>query len=194
MVPVRQRFAPPTNVSPGDNGLIPISGSLKRMNTSAKLIFLCGKMAAGKSTLARDLAQRENSILLVQDELLDALFPGEITDIPGFVKYSSRLKNALAPHICALLSKGISVVLDFPGNTKSQRAWFRDLIERANAKHELHFVEASDALCKEQLAKRSRNLPAGAPWTSEAEFTAITAYFQPPLEDEGFNVVRHERA
>lgn len=164
------------------------------MNTSAKLIFLCGKMAAGKSTLARDLAQRENSILLVQDELLDALFPGEITDIPGFVKYSSRLKNALAPHICALLSKGISVVLDFPGNTKSQRAWFRDLIERAKAEHELHFVEASDALCKEQLAKRSRNLPAGAPWTSEAEFTAITAYFQPPSEDEGFNVVRHERA
>ena len=34
------------------------------MNTSAKLIFLCGKMAAGKSTLARDLAKRENAILL----------------------------------------------------------------------------------------------------------------------------------
>jgi shikimate kinase len=51
------------------------------MNTSAKLIFLCGKMVAGKSTLARDLAKRENAILLVQDELLDALSPGEITDL-----------------------------------------------------------------------------------------------------------------
>jgi hypothetical protein len=71
-------------------------------------------MAAGKSTLARDLAQRENAVLLVQDEFLDRPFPGEITDIPGFVKYSSRLKNALGPHVCALLSKGISVVLDFP--------------------------------------------------------------------------------
>jgi predicted kinase len=51
------------------------------MNTSAKLIFLCGKMAASKSTLARDLAKRENAVLLVQDEFLDALFPGKITDL-----------------------------------------------------------------------------------------------------------------
>jgi hypothetical protein len=45
--------------------------------------------------------------------LLDHLFPGEITDVPGFIKYSSRLRNALGPHVCALLSKGISLVLDF---------------------------------------------------------------------------------
>jgi predicted kinase len=94
------------------------------MKTSAKLILLCGKMAAGKSTLARDLAKRENAVLLVQDDFLNALFPGEITDLPGFVKRSSRLRNALLPHICTLLSRGISVVLDFPGNTKAHRVWF----------------------------------------------------------------------
>jgi hypothetical protein len=76
----------------------------------------------------------------------NALFPGEIIDIPGFVKCSSRLKGALTPLVCALLLKGISVVLDFSGNTKVQRAWFRELIERANVEHELHFVDASDAL------------------------------------------------
>jgi predicted kinase len=130
------------------------------MTTSAKLMFFCGKMAAGKSTLARNLAVRENAVLLVQDDFLNALFPGEITDIPGFVKCSSRLKNALTPHVCALLSKGISVVLDFPGNTKVQRAWFRELIERASVEHELHFVDASDALCKSQaLGEVSRSAP-----------------------------------
>jgi predicted kinase len=147
------------------------------MNSSAKLIFMCGKMAAGKSTLARALAKRENAILFVQDEFLDSLFPGEIMDLPGFVKCSSRLRSALAPHVCALLSRGISVVLDFPGNTKALRVWFRELIEQANVEHELHFVDASDALCKAQLADRSKSLPAGAPWTTEAEFAAITAYF-----------------
>ena len=35
------------------------------MNSGAKLICLCGKMAAGKSTLARDLAEREDAMLLV---------------------------------------------------------------------------------------------------------------------------------
>src|SRR5262245_46353371 len=164
------------------------------MSTPARLIFLCGKMAAGKSTLARALAEREHAILLVQDEFLESLYPGEITDIPGFVKYSSRLRNALEPHVCALLSKGTSVVLDFPGNTRAQRAWFRGIFERANVEHELHFVDASDTVCKSQLKDRSKHLPLGTPWTTDAEFEAITAYFQPPSEDEGFNVVHHERA
>jgi predicted kinase len=116
------------------------------MKTSAKLILLCGKMAAGKSTLAKDLAKRENAVLLVQDEFLDALFPGEITDLSGFVKCSSRLRRALTSHICALLSRGISVVLDFPGNTKTQRLWFREIIERAN------FEQRSACGPKQELA------------------------------------------
>ena len=120
-------------------------------------------------------------------------FPGEITDIAAYVRCSSRLKSALAPHVCALLSKGICVVLDFPANTKNQRAWFRELFDRANVSHELHFVDASDALCKRQLRERSKDLPPGSRWTTDAEFAAITTYFQPPSEDEQFNVIRHER-
>jgi predicted kinase len=163
------------------------------MSTSAKLIFLCGKMAAGKSTLARDLAARENAVLLVQDDFLNALFPGEITDIPSFVNRYTRLKNALTPHICVLLSKRIPVVLDFAAATKTQRAWFRELIELTRVEHELHFVDAQDAVCKTQLRDRSRGLPAGTRWTTEEDFEAINAYFQPPSEDEKFNVLHHER-
>src|SRR5262245_50201569 len=110
------------------------------MSGAAKLLFLCGKMAAGKSTLARDLARREQAILLVQDQFLDSLYPCEILDVPGFVKCSSRLRSALEPHVCELLMKGISVVLDFPGNTRAQRAWFRGMFERASVAHELHFI------------------------------------------------------
>jgi predicted kinase len=163
------------------------------MTNPAKLMFMCGKMAAGKSTVARDLAERRNAILLVQDELLERLFPGEITDIPAFIDRSLRLRTALAPHICAMLSKGVSIVLDFPGNTRAQRAWFREIFERANVEHELHFVDASDAVCKRQLKDRTKRLAPGTPWTTDAEFDAITAYFQPPADDEAYNVVRHER-
>src|SRR5215203_5713875 len=120
------------------------------MSISAKLIFLCGKMAAGKSTLARDVAQRENAVLLVQDEFLDHLFPGEINDIPGFIKYSSRLRNALGPPVCALLSKASPSYSTFLP-IQSATWLFRELFERANAKHELHFVDASDVLCNISL-------------------------------------------
>ncbi len=156
-------------------------------------MFLCGKMAAGKSTLARDLAEREGAILLVQDEFLEHLFPGEIGDVQDFFRCSARLNDALAPQIGALLAKGISVVLDFPANTTAQRDWFRRIVDCAQVAHELHFVDAPDELCKSQLRKRSAHLPPDTPWTSEVEFDAITAYFQPPADDEGFRVVRHLR-
>lgn len=97
----------------------------------AKLVFVCGKMAAGKSTLAKALAEREDAVLLELDHFLERLFPGEIVDIPSFVMYSARIRDALAPHICSLLSMGISVVLDFPANTRNQRSWFHQLCLQA---------------------------------------------------------------
>jgi predicted kinase len=165
-----------------------------RVTARAKLIFMCGKMAAGKSTLAAELARRERAVLIGEDELIDALYPDEIADFAAFADRSRRLRKALAPHVVALLSLGVSVVLDFPANTPAQRAWFRELFERAGAPHELHYVDASDAVCKRQLRERSRHLPPGAPWTSDAEFEAVTAYFRAPADAERFSVVRHERA
>jgi predicted kinase len=157
------------------------------------LFMLCGKMAAGKSTLARELAVRADAVLLVQDDWLARLFPGEILTLQDFVRCSTRLRDALEPHVLALLARGLSVVLDFPSNTRGQRAWLRTLSERAGVAHELHFIDVPDELCKRQLRQRSQGLPEGAPWTSEAEFDAITAHFQPPGDDEGFVVVRHAR-
>ncbi len=150
-------------------------------------------MAAGKSTYAGGLARAKNAVLLIQDEFLDALYPGEIRSIQDFVKYSARVRDALSPHIRDLLSRGVSVVLDFPGNTRAQREWFRELFKGANVEHELHFIDAPDDLCKRQLRQRSEALPVGSAWTTDAEFDAITTYFQAPAEDEKFNVIRHER-
>jgi predicted kinase len=171
---------------PGDEGVI--------TDDRAVLYFLCGKMAAGKSTLAQEIARTRKAVLLVLDEFLESLYPGQVRSIPDFVEYSARVRQALAPHLRALLSRGVSVVLDFPGNTRTQRQWFRELIDGANVAHELHFIDAPDELCKRQLRERTAALPAGTAWTTDAEFDAITAYFEAPADDEGFNVVRHERA
>ena len=62
----------------------------------AKLLFFCGKMASGKSTLARDLAARSDAILLEQDHWLATLFRGEIDSISDYVQLSGRLTEALA--------------------------------------------------------------------------------------------------
>ena len=163
------------------------------MVTETTLHFFCGKMAAGKSTIAKKLAKKYNAILLIEDDWLSQLYPEEITDIPEYIKYGARLQNILSGHIVSLLSQGVTVVLDFPTNTKDQRNWFRAIYEQANASHTLHFVDVSDDICKQQLKERNKDRPDGSAFTSGAVFDAITKYFQAPLENEGFNIIRYKR-
>ncbi len=158
------------------------------MNTLGHLHCFCGKAASGKSTLAQQLAAGEGTVLMAEDVWLTRLFPDEIGDLKDYVTYSKRLRSALQDHIVQLLRQGVSVVLDFPGNTLQQRAWFRSLIQEAACDHTLHYIDASDALCKRQLHQRNQDLPDGnVPLTDEA-FDLVTSYFQAPDDDEGFHV------
>jgi predicted kinase len=162
--------------------------------SDATLYLMCGKMAAGKSTLARELAHSTQALLWIQDEFLEALFPGEIVSVADYVRCSARLRDAVGPRVQELLARNLSIVLDFPANTRTQRAWFRELIERTGVRHEMHYIDVPHAVCKRQLRQRSETLPPGTPWTSDAEFDAITAYFEEPGPDERFTVIRHVRA
>ena len=158
---------------------------------NSQLHFMCGKMASGKSTLSRELAEKYDAILLCEDEILSKLYPNEIKTISEYGEYSQRLKEMLRGYIIQMLTKGSDVVLDFPANTKEQREWFKGIYEDAWVKHTLHFVDKSDDICKLQLIQRSKGLPEGTPFTSEKEFDMITKYFQKPENSENFNIIRY---
>ncbi|WP_286786844.1 MULTISPECIES: ATP-binding protein [unclassified Pseudomonas] len=155
----------------------------------ATIHFMCGKMGAGKSTFAKLLAESSGAVLLSEDDLLRGLYPGEVTDLGSYMTLSGRIKNTLTGHIHALLRQGISVVLDFPGNTVNQRAWFRELIESSGAHHQLHYLDVSNDTCRRQLRER-RSINGGDPLQDDATFDALLAYFAPPTPEEQFNVVR----
>ena len=163
------------------------------MTTKGKLFFLCGKMAAGKSTLARELAAREGAMLFEQDHWVETLFPNMIVNVATYIEYSGRINRIVAPIVAEVLTRGTSVVMDFPGNTRNQRAWFRSIIDQAGVEHELHFVDTADAICKAQLKSRSAHLPPGTKWTTEEDFELISSHFRAPEHDEGFTIVRHAR-
>jgi predicted kinase len=154
------------------------------------LYLLCGKIAAGKSTVASRLAARPATVLIAEDHWNSNLFPGQLKSIEDYSRYSRLLCNAMGPHIVSLLKAGMSVVLDFQANTLTRRSWMRRIFEDANAAHELHFLDVSDETCKRRL--RERNLAGEHPYqASESEYELFTRYFVPPTPDEGFNVVVH---
>lgn len=162
-------------------------------NMKGTLHCFCGKMAAGKSTMSKELAKNEGAILISEDDWLAHLYPDEVKCLSDYIQYSKRLKTVLEKHVRQLLLSGVSVVLDFPGNTRSQREWFKKIFDEDNIPHVLHYIEVSDELCLKQLGIRNRDKLEGAAFTTEEEFYQITSYFQPPNSEEGFNTHVHTR-
>ncbi|MGE4438198.1 AAA family ATPase [Achromobacter sp.] len=157
---------------------------------AAVLHLLCGKIGAGKSTLAVRLASLPRTVLISEDAWLAALYPGEIREVADYARCAGRLRQAMGGHVAALVRAGLSVVLDFPANTRASRAWLRQVVDAAGCRHQLHFLDLPDAVCKARL--RARNQSGTHPFTtSEAQYDAITAYFVAPQDDEGFEIVRH---
>jgi predicted kinase len=158
--------------------------------SDATLHLVCGKIAAGKSTLMAKLATAPGTVLISEDRWLAALYRGEMNSVADYIRVAPRLREAMGPHVETLLTLGISVVLDFPANTVANRAWMRGMFERAGTKHQLHFLDVPDAVCKARL--HARNRAGGHDFApSDEQFAVITSYFVPPGDEEGFNIVRY---
>ena len=152
--------------------------------------MLCGKIAAGKSTLAAELASNHQALLVSEDFWTSRLFGPELREVADYVRLSRRLREAMGPHLTDILRAGLSVVLDFPANTRANRAWMRDIYEAAEADHVLHLLDAPDEICRSRLHARNASGTHDFAATDE-QFDLITSYFEPPAEDEGFAVVIH---
>jgi predicted kinase len=185
---------PPLGLGDGDpdtaqDNILWYSLHMESAHTPTLYLF-CGKIAAGKSTLARHLAARPATLLIGEDHWMSNLFSGDLRTIDDYRRFSARLRAAMGPHIVNILQQGLSIVLDFPANTVSNRNWMRSLITQANAAHELHLIDIPDAICKRRL--RERNALGEHPFVvDEAQYDLFTSYFVPPEPSEGFNVFVH---
>jgi len=154
------------------------------------LHLVCGKIASGKSTLCAKLGSLPATLVVSEDQWLAALFANEMLSISDYVQYSSRLRNAMKPHLVLLLKAGLSVVLDFPANTHINREWMMSIIKEAGASHRLHYLNVSDEVCKSRL--RARNAEGAHEFAaSDQQFETITRYFAEPTADEGFDITEY---
>ena len=156
----------------------------------ATLHLVCGKIAAGKSTLTARLGAAPGTIVVAEDRWLARLYPDEQATPADYVRHSTRLRGVMGPHVVDLLRAGLSVVLDFPANTRASRDWMRTLFEEAGAAHRLHFLDVADDVCRARL--RTRNAAGTHEFTvTDAQFALFTQYFVAPTQDEGFDLVVH---
>jgi predicted kinase len=156
------------------------------------LHLVCGKIAAGKSTLVNELGRLPGTVVVREDHWLARLYPGEQNSLADYVRNSARLRSAMATHLVDLLRSGLSIVLDFPANTPSSRAWMRTLFEGAGCSHQLHYLDVADEVCKARLSRRNKS--GEHEFTvSDEDFDLFTAHFVPPTAEEAFEIILHRQ-
>lgn len=154
------------------------------------LHLMCGKIASGKSTLAKSLAEEHGALVFSEDQWLSRLYPEQIKSVADYVRCARQIRGVLGPLVIDVLSAGVSVVLDFPANTVADRQWLRGLADSARVPHCLHYLEVDDATCRARL--HARNTLAEHEFAaSDAEFDLITRYFQVPEAGEALEIVMH---
>lgn len=154
------------------------------------LHLLCGKIASGKSTLAKTLGAKHRAIVLSEDHWLASLYPGEIQAIADYLRCAQRVRGVLGPLVVNLLESGVNVVLDFPANTLANREWLLGLAQAAKVPHRLHYLELDDATCRARL--HARNAQGEHDFAAtDAEFDLITRHFSVPSEEEGLVIEVH---
>ena len=157
---------------------------------SVTLHLMCGKIASGKSTMSKTLAQQGDCVLISEDEWLHALFGDRMRTLQDFVSFSAKLRTIIGPHIVSLLQAGTSVILDFQANTVQSRKWMKGLLDQAGCHNQLHVLDTPDELCIRRLHLRNSegNHPFAA---SEEMFWQISKHFEYPDDSEGFEIHVH---
>lgn len=154
------------------------------------LHLICGRIAAGKSTLAAQLSQPAQVLCISEDDWLAALYGDRMTTVQDYVEVSAKLRSIMALHVTDLLLAGLSVVLDYHANTVENRNWMRRCADQAEAQVLLHLLEVDEDTCWHRLA--ARNARGEHPFQpSRAQFTQICKHFAPPTPDEGFAIQVH---
>lgn len=151
------------------------------------LHLVCGRIAAGKSTLATTLGGRGGTVVIREDEWLSRLYGEQMNSIQDYVRCTALLRGVVGPHVAALLNAGLSVVLDFQANTVEARSWMRGILDETNAAHVFHLLDVPEEVCLARL--KARNEAGEHPFAvTEAQFRQISRHFVPPRPEEGFDV------
>jgi predicted kinase len=127
--------------------------------------------------------------VICEDEWI-ATLGFEIRSLADFLAASAKCRAVIGPLVTRLLQLGVSVVIDFGGNTVKSRQWVRGVFEAANAEHVLHVIDATDAECIANIHQRNDEKPTGIYWgyVADETFHAVTAYFETPQPEEGFRI------
>jgi predicted kinase len=151
----------------------------RRVTASAVLYLTVGLPGAGKTTLARRIADDQRILRLTPDEWMAPLF--EDNDAGG---RRDILEGRLVWVAHQVLVSGSSVVLDFGCWSAEERYAIRAIAESVGARFNLQYVSIDEQERRARAAARWESAPETTFPMSDADHDRFLALYQPPSEAE----------
>jgi predicted kinase len=152
--------------------------------------LVCGLVAAGKSTLARRLADELPAVRLSRDEWMIRLH-GLGYEEPGYVERLGPCTELLWDTALAIVTADASVVLDWNFWSRERRADARRRAAAAGVAVRLHWLDLPVDVAVERARTRLAAQPADAHRIGEDGVRHMATIFEPPEDAEGILITRH---
>lgn len=124
-----------------------------------KVFLIAGKICSGKTTYAKALCEKENGVLLSCDEVLFALFDGNLGDRHDEI--ASRLEGYFLSKSIELVIAGTSVVLDWGFWQSKKRDSVREFYKSHNVDFEFHYIDVTDENWEKNINERNEKVKNG---------------------------------
>jgi predicted kinase len=158
----------------------------------ATLHLISGLPCAGKSTYAAGLKDERRAALFALDRWLITSFGRYSLDVAGYAEHARRVyacRELIWSAAAELLVRGADVILDDGFFRRGDRELHVERARQLGAAAAIHFIDTPVDVLRERLDARNRD-PGEFHFdiTPEA-LDACVAFFEPPSNDEGADLI-----
>ena len=147
----------------------------------SKVILICGAICSGKSTLARQLAKRENAVILSNDELTKAV--GEcLGDQHDAI--AERMQLYLRGKAVEIVRAGVSVILEWGFWRRADREEMSRYLDERNIPYEWYYMDVTPEQLRRNVTKRNAHPGPSDYIVDEGLLQKCLSAFEPPEAGE----------
>jgi len=122
----------------------------------AEVFLICGKIASGKTTYAKQISAKYNAVLLSFDEIMMIFSEAQCAESHDNI--IEGLQNYLLRKSLEFINAGISVILDWGFWTQEERNYINNFYMVNKIKKEWHYIDVSPIQWRRNIKKRIKSV------------------------------------